>query len=149
MQVVVAVQKKNKKKASSAASNKNSMPKCLTVVAPEMNSCNNENNENNNGLNNDIEAWEILELGGHVNNGIQTFYFLENHGYLILHSFNKELIGYDLKRLDEIITHKMEALAQRRTELLESEKMLETVAGKNNDAKKNDTAAKKDAKKKK
>merc|ERR1712204_142699 len=83
-----------------------------------------------------LEVWCSLDLSGQWPNGVQRIHFNENAKMLIGCAYQKQLIAYDLVRIDNLLPQKQELIAERRKQLNGYEKELQTLLSSGGEAEK-------------
>ena len=124
-----------------------SMPHSMTLADAQSLSAN-QDVASSEGAGNLLEVWSSLTLSGKWKNGIQRLHFNEKSAMMIAAAYQQELIVYDLERIDNLLPQKQKLIEERRKQLNDFEKELESVLQKGA-APKEEKAAKKKGKKKK
>jgi len=95
-----------------------------------------------------LEVWSSLKLSGKWKNGIQRIHFNERSAMMIATAYQRDLIAYDLERIDNLLPQKQGLITQRRKQLNGLEQELQALLQKGTEPKETKTEKKKGKKKK-
>jgi len=132
-----------KKKGKNAAS----MPRSMTLADSQCLSANSGGSTSENASNL-LEVWSSLKLSGKWKNGIQRVHFNEKAAMMIAIAYQRDLVVYDLERIDNLLPQKQQMIEERRKQLNDYEKELESVLQKGSEPKEVKADKKKGKKKK-
>ena len=81
-----------------------------------------------------LEVWCSIDINGMYHNGVQEIHFMENESMMIATSYQKEVIAYNLQKIDNILPQKQALISERREQLNNFEKELQSMQEKEKEA---------------